>query len=77
MSMKDCVVLVYPKDQPPYVVSDKGEFFSKKEAQRQATAHIKNGGDILKAEVFSLVQVVRPTMKPEREYPKTLGERIP
>lgn len=72
MSMKDCVVLVYPKDSEPYVVRDPkdGGFFSKKEAQRQATAHLKNGGDLLKAEVFSLVQVVNPTMPAKKESPQ-------
>lgn len=43
MSAKNCLVLVYPKAQEPYVVrpSEKGEtHFSKKEAQRQAAAHM-------------------------------------
>lgn len=56
MSAKNCLVLVYPKNVDPYVVRcAKDGYFSKKEAQRQATAHIRNGGDILKAEVVEVV----------------------
>lgn len=63
MSAKDCLVLVFPKNQEPYVVrpTKKGEdYFSKKDAQRQATAHISNGGDILRAEVVQTVLTVNP-----------------
>lgn len=61
MSAKNCLVLVYPKNDEPYVVScPKEGYFSKKEAQRQASAHISNGGDILKAEVVETVITVNP-----------------
>lgn len=61
MSAKNCLVLVFPKGQEPYVVRPvkKGEeYFSKKDAQREATAHMRNGGDILRAEVVESVLTV-------------------
>lgn len=61
MSAKNCLVLVYPKNSEPYVVRcPKEEFFSKKDAQRQATAHVKGGGDILRAEVVEVALTVNP-----------------
>lgn len=60
MSAKNCLVLVYPKNDEPYVVRcPKEGYFSKKEAQRQATAHVRNGGDIIKAEVVETVMEVK------------------
>lgn len=62
MSAKNCLVLVYPKGQEPYVVrpTKAGEtHFSKKEAQREASAHVKELG-ALHAEVVESVMVVNP-----------------
>lgn len=60
MSAKDCLVVVYQKDQEPYVVRDmKTNYFSKKEAQRQASVHVNQLG-ALKAEVVQMVMEVNP-----------------
>lgn len=60
MSAKNCVVVVFPTSAEPYVVRDPKDptgYFSKKDAQRQATAHVQNGG-IEKAVVVEEVMVV-------------------
>lgn len=60
MSAKNCLVVVYPNNQEPYVVrpSAKGEtHFSKKEAQRQAAAHVGQHGNG-SAEIVEVAMVV-------------------
>lgn len=60
MSAKNCLVVVYrsENDNSPYVVQcPKGTYFSKKDAQRVATAHVKGEG-MHKAEVVEVVMAV-------------------
>ena len=62
MSSKDCLVLVFPKGQEPYVVQDpKGGMFSKKESQRVASAHLRDlGENAVKAEIMQHFMTVNP-----------------
>ncbi len=59
MSAKNYLVLVYHKGQEATVVSDpKEKFYSKKEAQRIATAHVQTLG-AERAEVVECVAEVK------------------
>lgn len=61
MSAKNCLVMVYRNkaDTSPYVVScPKDTYFSKKEAQRVATAHVRGEG-MYKAEIVESVMMVQ------------------
>lgn len=59
MSSKNCLVLVYQdeKSEPFVVRCPKDEFFSKKDAQRTATAHVKSGAS--RAEVVEKIMDVK------------------
>ena len=59
MSSKNYLVLVYRSDAAPVVITPlKEDYFSKKEAQRTATAYVRNEG-AAKAQVVEFVLDVR------------------
>ena len=60
MAAKNCLVVVTRSNKESYVVRPPGEdeYFSKKDAQRQATVHVQQLG-MVKAEVVEVVFSVK------------------